>query len=136
MMGLNLDTMVLCACLNALGGYHWLFCRRITMPLALGWCVSQTSGIWWLGLTCLPALGTMTEGYFGDSNDGRAWWLVTQAAALSIGVTVTGHLWWPWFIVFVAGSFFLGHNYKDMDQLEGDALVGAYLSLFIWGVHA
>lgn len=136
MLFLKLASDLVCGVLNALGGKHWLFCRRYIMPFVIALCVSIVSHVWWLGITCLPVCGTLTLGYFSGENWGRALWLFLQAFVLSLGCLLFHHLGWWYWLPFIIGSGVLGGIYKNWPQLLGDAVTGFYLSLFIWFIHA
>lgn len=132
---INAVVNIACGALNAWGGYKFIEARRFIMPFVLAVYVSIKSHVWLLGFVVLPAMGTLTLGYFSDKNWGRALWVFVQALALTAGVTILGHLNWLIVIPYLIGAGVLGGVYKNWQQLIGDAAVGVYLSLFIWGIH-
>ena len=126
---------IICGALNSWGGYDFLAARRFIMPVVLGVCSSIVCGVWWVGILCLPACGTLCLGYFSGQNWGRALWLFVQAIALSAGLLLTGHLVWYLFFVYIIIAGVLGGIYKNWKQPIGDLITGIYLSLFIWGIR-
>jgi hypothetical protein len=126
---------VACGMLDSLGGFHWLFCRRYIMPAVIAVAVSYFSHVWWLGVLCLPSMGTLCIGYPSGSNWGRGLWLFIQAIALSLGCVLLGHLAWWIAVPYIVGAGFLGGIYKNWPQVVGDFLTGFYLSIFIFFIH-
>lgn len=132
---INIFIDVLAGTLNALGGYHWLFCRRFIMPVVIGVAVSIAAHTWWLGFICLGAMGTLCIGYSGRGNAWRAFWIFLQAVVLSVFVMLLGHLAWYFFAPYIVLGGVLGGLYRHWDQVIGDFVTGFYLSSFIWLVH-
>jgi hypothetical protein len=124
-----------CGTLNALGGWHILFMRRYIMPCVIGVAVSYFSHTWWLGLCCLPAMGTLSLGYFGGKNSGRGLWLFLQAIALSSGCFFLHHLAWYAYVPYIIISGLLGGIYKNWMQIFGDLIAGIYLASFIFFIY-
>lgn len=124
-------TVIACGLLNAWGGYSWHNARRFLMPCLLAVNASICSHTWWIGILLLPTMGTLCLGYFGSGNAGRACWIVLQAFMLSIGLFLTGHVAWYFFIPYVIGSGILGGLYKNWYQPLGDMITGSYLGLII-----
>lgn len=122
---------LLCGALNALGGYHWLWMRRYLMPVVIGATVSLITQIWWLGVVCLPVIGTLCLGYFKWGNLGRALWIGLQCLVLGLGLCLTGHLSYLLFVPYVVGGCVLGGLYKNWYQPVGDFVTGFYMSLII-----
>lgn len=146
MIFIELIADFICGILDALGGYHWLFARRYIMPFICALMACLASQTWWLGLTMLPAMGTLTIGYpFNGNNFGRGLWLFVQAAVFGAGACFTGHLMLDlWFIhlhglmiyvpyVILAGL--LGGIYKNWKQTVGDMVTGTYLCSIILFIH-
>ena len=121
--------------LNALGGYHWLFCRRFIMPCVIALGVSIGSGIWWLGFTVLPVMGTMCLAYFGGKFWGRGLWLALQATVIGAGSLVLGHLAWWFYVPYIGGALLLAGFLYDLEQLIGDFIYGFWLAVIIFLVH-
>lgn len=121
--------------LDALGGYHWLFARRFILPFALGVVMSIITGTWWLGLTILPAMVTLSLGYFGQGNFGRALWLVLQAFTMGFGCLITHHLAWYVYLPYLAGAGLLGGLYRNWKQPVGDLVTGLWLGSMVFFVH-
>lgn len=124
-----------CGALNALGGWHILWMRRYMMPILMGASISFTTHIWWIGFTCLPAIGTLSLGYSKDGNAGRGLWLFIQAVSLSLGCLLLGHFYWFLFVPYIVGAGILGGIYKNWPQIVGDAITGTYLGAFIFFVR-
>jgi hypothetical protein len=125
----------ICAALNAMGGYHWLWMRRFLMPITIGVIVSYITKTYWLGALCLPACGTLCIGYSGRGNAWRGFWLFLQAMALSLGLALLHHIAWMLFIPYVVIAGLLGGIYRNWPQILGDAVNGFFLSTVIWIVH-
>lgn len=121
--------------LNALGGFHWLFCRRFILPFVIGVSASIVAHAWWLGIAVLPAMGTLCLGYPSGANWGRGFWLFIQAVAFGLGITALGHLTWFVFIPYAIGAGVLGGLYKNIEQVLGDFITGCYLSGIIFFVR-
>ena len=131
-----------CGVLNALGGYHWLFCRRYIMPVLFGgeatllaW--EKKKQDWWAGLLILPVIGTLCLAYknFGTGNLSRALWLLVQALVISIGLTLTGHIFWYVSIGYVVGAGVWGGLYRNWYQPLGDFVVGTWLGCIVFFIH-
>lgn len=126
---------VLSGLLDFLGGFHWLFCRRYFIPILLGITVSLITHTWWLGLCCLPAIGTLSIGYSKDGNFGRALWIGLQCFVLGLGVVLFQHLSVWFYVPYVIGGCVLGGLYRNWPQVIGDLVTGTYLASFIFLVH-
>lgn len=126
---------LLCGVLNSWGGYSYHNARRFMMPLIMGISVSLITHIWWAGLLVLPVIGTLCLGYFSDKNWGRALWLFLQAVVIGLGLNITGHLQWYFYVSYIIGSGILGGFYKSWYQPFGDFIVGIYLGLIIFICH-
>lgn len=131
----QLFIMIVCGALNALGGYHWLFCRRYIMPfvLAIGFFI-VTQNVW-VGLTVLPVIGTLCLGYFGNGFWGRGSWLALQAFVIGLGAFVTGHLVWFLYAPNVLLALLAGGFLYNISQIEGDVFFGLILSIDILSIH-
>ena len=124
--------------LDALGGFHFLFCRRYIMPFLLGLGISTISFIfnpvwysWLVGIAVLPMMGTLTLKYMSGSNFGRAEWLLLQAVTGGLFLTLislffhTHFLAWYLYIFYGIGAGVGGYNYKDINQFKGDWWTGS-----------
>lgn len=130
--------MVVGGLLDALGGYHWLFCRRYIMPPVLGigtsLIVYTFYPVWYSWLTViliLPGCGTLTLPYSGDGNFGRGLWLFLNAIALGLFLFIVScfchtHLlaWWL-YIVYIVIAGIWGGIYKNWQQFMGDWITGS-----------
>lgn len=137
MIILEIIADIVAGVLDSLGGFHWLFARRYIMPFILGVCISIISHTWWLGLTILPVMGTLCLGYknFGTGNFSRAMWLFVQAVVIGLGVTITGHLHWYFYVPYIIGAGVLGGVYKNWKQQIGDLVTGCWLGIIVFFVR-
>ncbi len=137
MIFLQIFIAISCGALNALGGYHWLFCRRYIMPFILAVGFSIVTHTWWVGSMVLPVMGTLCLGYFKIKNQflSRGGWLALQAFVIGIGVFLTGHLPWFLYVPNVVLAFVAGGLLYNMKQIEGDVLFGIILALDIFCIH-
>lgn len=120
-----------CGVLDAWGGYSWHNARRYLMPLLIAISVSIITHVWWAGLMCLPAMGTLCIGYSKDGNFGRALWIGLQCFALSIGLLCFQHLAWYFFLPYILGGCVLGGLYRNWQQIIGDVVTGSWLGIII-----
>ncbi len=125
----------ICGALNAWGGYSWHNARRFIMPCVIALGISLASGVWWLGLTSLPVMGTLCLGYFGGKFWGRGLWLALQAAVLGLGPLVLGHLAWWLYAPYLVGALLLAGFLYNLEQIVGDLIFGAWLGAVILAVH-
>lgn len=135
MIFIEIISDILAGVLDALGGWHWLFARRFIMPFVLGVVISIVSHTWWLGLTVLPVMGTLTLGYFSGKNWGRGLWLFLQAVVIGLGCFLLHHLAWYFYIPYIVGAGVLGGIYKNWQQKIGDLITGGYLGLIVFLVR-
>ncbi len=142
MIFLKIIVFLSCGALNALGGYHWLFCRRYIMPFVLAFeasyiAWSKKTKDWWVGVLILPVIGTLCLGYknFGGGNFARAMWLFVQAIVIGCGLFITGHVAWQAYIGYCLGAGILGGIYKNWQQIIGDSIAGCYLGSIVFFIH-
>lgn len=139
MTELQLGTIIACACLFAWGGYSFLAARRFILPCVLGVAVSSISGVWWLGLTVLPVMVTLSLAYkhFGMGNLGRAIWLMLQAVVIGLGPHLTHHLelyfYIPYFVIAAVLAGFLNNR---VNQIIGDLAFGGWLAFVVFLIHS
>lgn len=126
---------LICGALNALGGWKIIQLRRFVMPLFIALGISISTGIWWLGLTSIPVMGTLCLGYFGKEFLGRGSWLALQAFVIGLGSFIFGHLAWYLYIPYIAISFLLGGFLYDIEQIDGDSIFGIWLGTIIFLVR-
>ena len=131
MLWLKLLSDLCCGALDALGGYHWLYCRRYIMPSLIAIVCAIATHTWWVVFLPLPALGTLCIGYSKDGNFGRALWLGLQCFALSIGLLCFQHLAWYFFAPYILGGCVLGGLYRLWPQILGDIATGSYMGIII-----
>lgn len=135
MIEFKLGMLVLCGVLNAMGGYHWLFCRRYMMPFFIGVAVSVSTVIWWTGFMVLPVMGTLCLGYFGSGFWGRGLWLALQAAMIGLGLLLTHHVAWFFYFPYVLIAGLLAGFLYDLEQLISDFIFGSWLGILLLLVH-
>jgi hypothetical protein len=114
---------------NSWGGYNFLAARRFIWPFAVGGAVSIITVTWWLGLLCLPSMGTLCLGYFKGDNFGHGLRWLLCGIAMWLGVTILGHLSWFIFIPHVILCGVLCGFSKNWNQRIGDAICGCFLTL-------
>lgn len=126
---------LICGALNAWGGYSWHNARRFIMPSVISVMVSFQTHTWYTGFMVLPVMGTLCLGYFSGKNWGRALWLFLQAVVIGLGLTITGHISWVYYIPYIIGAGILGGIYKNWNQIIGDFITGTYLGFVIFIVR-
>jgi len=131
MIFIEIISCLLCGILDALGGWRFIWMRRFIMPSVIGVTVSLVTHVWWCGLLTLPVMGTLCLGYFSGQNWGRGLWLFTQAVVISIGLTITGHMAWYYFLGYTVIAGFLGGIYKNWQQNVGDFVTGCWLGTVV-----
>lgn len=133
MIELKLAIMVICGFLNSWGGYSFHNARRYFMPLVLAISVSYVTHILWLGLVIIPVIGTLILGYkrFGSGNFSRAMWLFLQFSVCGIGLLLTGHLNWYFYIPYCILGGALGGTLVNVYQPIGDFIEGLFLGSIV-----
>lgn len=142
MIEIKFLVLAICCGLFAWGGYSWHTARRFFMPTIL-----SASTIWfihsWWALTMLACCGTFCLGY-GDHSPlrrmfsdgwGRGVWGLISALALSLGLFLTGHIFWPFFIGYLIINFILENALKNLPQLIGDFIIGCGFSSIFFILH-
>lgn len=135
---------LVCAGLNAWGGYSWHNARRFIMPVIIGAAVSYFSHCWWLGLTVLPVIGVLTVGYgeksilykYLSDAGARGTWMFLVAMVIGFGATITGHLSWFFYIPYCVVSVIIGVTLRNINQIVGDLIFGALFATVILFVSA
>lgn len=126
----------ICGVLNSLGGFHFLWMRRYIMPFVLAIAASIQLHILWIGLVVLPVIGTLCLGYFGKgSHFGRGLWLFLQSLVIGIGLLLTGHIYWYFFLPYIVISGVLGGSLVNLFQPIGDFIEGFWLGSIILLIH-
>lgn len=133
-----------CAVFFFWGGYAQHNFRRFYMPPLIALGLSLTSHIWWVGITSLPLIGVMTIGYGEKSilykyltdEVARAVWMSLAAIIIGLGAFLTGHLAWYFYFPYILWAGFLGATLRNLNQILGDLIFGAYLSsiIFLTGI--
>ncbi len=139
MIVIKLLTIVICAVLNFIGGWKWHNARRYFMPVILGASISLVSHMWWLGLTVLPVMGILSIGY-GEKSilwkyltdaGARGMWMFLSALAIGLGCVIAGHLAWFIYVPYCILAGVLGATLRNMNEIIGDLLFGAFLASII-----
>lgn len=119
------------AALNALGGYHWLWCRRFVMPAIIAGFIAWHLHIWWIFFAMyLPFCVCLS---LHDHNRGA--WCSIDAAGASFALLATGHLHWYWFVLYCGGAYFVGwlvNNKLKLNQIPNDCATGAWLGSLVF----
>lgn len=131
--------IILSAILNFIGGWKWHNARRYIMPVVIGIGVSIVSQVYWLGLTVLPTMGTLSIGYGEKSilykylSDFwcRATWMLMQSILFGAGCLIFNHLSWYVYIPYCIISLVLGGLLRNINEIIGDLIFGVCLSSFI-----
>ena len=122
----------------AYGGYKDHNFRRFYMPVILaGACWLLTHSIW--SLTVFASSPLMCMGYGEDAplthifNTGwsRSIWGLIVALGASLGLFLTGHMAWYWFSLYLVLGFILDNALKNLWQVSGDLIVGAYVGSLV-----
>lgn len=125
----------ICGVLNAIGGWHILWMRRYLMPVVMATAVSFLVHLWWCGLMMLPVMGTLCIGYGKDGNFGRSLWIGLQCFVLGLGLCITGHLLWYFYLPYVLLGCVFGGIYRNWPQWLGDSITGSYMASIIFLVR-
>lgn len=106
--------------------------RRFVMPLLLAltaWYLTQD----WRCVSMLTTMGAFCLGY-GDKSPlrhcfgngwGRGIWGLLAGLCLSLGLFLTGHLVWYFFVPYLVLNFILENALKNIPQVIGDPIIGA-----------
>ena len=105
------------------------------MPILLAVNASIFVHTWWVGLMLLPACGTLCIGYSKDGNFGRALWIGLQCFVLGLGLLLTHHLSWLFFVPYILLGCVLGGFYRNWFQPIGDAITGCWMGCIVFLVH-
>lgn len=135
--------LLLCSALFWLGGKCWLPARRFLMPILIGGSLLWYTSWDWYALTSISAIGIFCLGYgvnsplrhcFGNGW-GRGIWGILSGICLSLGVFLTGHLYWFLFVPYLAVNFTFENALKNLPQAIGDPIIGVGFSSIIFIVH-
>lgn len=142
MIEIKLAVIAVCAALFWLGGYRFLAARRFIMPTILSLtCLVALHTL--LALTMLSTIGVFCLGYgeksplrhiFGNGW-GRGVWGLLAGTCLSLGLFLTGHLFWWIFLPYLALNFTLENALKNIPQWLGDPLIGLGFSSIVIFIH-
>lgn len=138
MIFLKIFIVIIAAGLFWAGGATSHNYRRFLMPALLALSCVWFAHTWW-ALTMLSAMGTFCIGY-GDNSFlrkcfgngwGRGVWGLVGALALSLGLFLTGHLAWYWFIPYLVINFTLENALKDIPEFIGDPIIGTFFASIV-----
>ena len=127
----------ICGILDAVGGYCWTPARRFIMPSILAISVSSFLHIWWIGLCVLPVIATLCLAYknFGSGKFSRGCWLFVQYVLCGLGLFLTGHLAWYFYLPYCVLGGILGGSLIDVFQPIGDFIEGFFLGAIVFFIH-
>lgn len=134
--------LILTSSLFWYGGFKWHDARRFIMPVILSLSCVWFVHSWW-ALTMLSSIGFLTLGYgvksplrhcFGDGW-GRGIWGLLAALGFSLGLFLTHHISWFFFVPYLALNFTLENALKKVNQLIGDPIIGTGFGLIVFLVH-
>lgn len=134
----KLIVIAVCAFLFWLGGFSWKPARRFIMPCILSVNLFFLTHCTY-ALSSLAAIGSFCLGYgdksplrhiFGDGW-GRGVWGLLSALCLSIGLFLTGHIFWYFWLPYLVLNFTLENALKNIPQVIGDPIIGAGLACIV-----
>ena len=114
------------------GGYNFKASRRFIAPFVLSVACAIILRLWYVIPLMCPAMLVFSLGYgdnsrfrhiFGDGW-GRSVWGLLGALALSLGLFLTGHLAWYFFLPYLVLNFILENALKNLKQWLGDPIIG------------
>lgn len=126
-----------------LGGNGFLFCRRFILPVLLTLSCLLYSHWDWYSLTMLSCIGIFCLGYgvksplrhcFGNGW-GRGVWGTLAGLCLGLGLCLTGHVYWFFFVPYLFLSFTLENALKDLPTWIGDPIIGAGFASIVLITH-
>lgn len=139
MIELKIFIMTICGVLFWWGGFNWLPARRFIIPAL----ICATIGFLLHSIICLTSLvaiaalclgysdKSLLGGIFGNVI-GRGLWGLLCAIGISLGLFVTGHIswffWLPYLILNFCGEAFL----NNLDQWIGDPIFGMALGSIVF----
>ena len=138
-MIIKILTDFVCAGLFWWGGYSWHNARRFIMPVVLtGALYLLLNSLW--ALTALSSSVIFCLGY-GDKSVlrrvfgngwGRAIWGLLSGLAISLGLFLTGHVFWYFFLPYLILCFVLEDALKNLPQWIGDPIIGAGFGVIVF----
>ena len=130
---IQLLTIIVCAGCFAKGGYNDHNFRRFYMPILLAgacfWLIYSWQAI--LILVMIPFL-TMKDddqGLLGTYTKCLYGFLACLGA--SLGLFLTHHIELQWFILYLLPSTVIYYFVKDMKQILGDCIFGAWIGILV-----
>ena len=140
MIEIKLAVVILCAICKLVGELWWHNAQRFIMPLILGIGISLVSHVWWLGLTVLPVIGVIVEGYgdkswfkhiFGDAS-ARGMWLFLICMVVGLGSVITHHLSLWFYIPWCLLGGIWGATTRVLNNKIIAPITGALIGSIIW----
>jgi hypothetical protein len=135
----QITTIIASGLFFAAGGKNFLMARREFVPAFIAadcfytthslWCLTQLSAILFLSLGY--GVNSKFRHIFGDCW-GRGFWGLLVAIALSLGLFLTGHMAWYWFMAYLLIGFFFEPLFKNLQQVFGDIIIGAGFSSIVF----
>jgi hypothetical protein len=135
---LKLSIEVIGAVCKLIGELWWHNSQRFIMPVCYGIAVSIVSHTWWLELTVLPMIGTISLGYkdFGTSDAfDRGMWLFLIGITAGLGPALTHHLSWFVLVPFCVICGVWGATTRGLWNVIIALVSGLLLMSLIWFIH-
>jgi hypothetical protein len=134
--------MLIVSVLFFIGGWRWHNARRFILPAVMAATAYWLTRDLWC-LTMLSAMGVFCMGYGEDAplvhvfgkGWGRGIWGFLGALALSLGLFLTGHLAWYWFAAYLVAGFILENALKNLYQVAGDLIIGAFYGSLLLAIR-
>ena len=141
-MIIQIACIVLSAVLFAWGGYSQKWLRRFVLPLILTAAMFYLSHSWY-SLFSLLSVVALSMGY-GDNSIfrhvfgngwGRGVWGLLVGLCLSLGLFLSGHIYWYFLVPYLILSFTLENALKNINQIIGDLIIGAAFAVIVFMIH-
>ncbi len=113
------------------------------MPAVIGVSISIVTHVWWLGLTVLPSMGTLSIGYgeksilhkyFSDFWV-RFVWMALSAITIGLGCFIFGHLAWYLYILYILVLSIVCAILRNLNEVIGDLLFGSLIGSIVFLVR-
>ncbi len=143
MIEIKLLVMAVCAALFWWGGYSWKPARRFIMPCALTLFAVLYLKFSLVPVSMLSCIGIFCLGYgeksplrhcFGNGW-GRGVWGLLGGLCLSLGLFLSGNLYWYLLLPYLALNFILENALKDIPQVIGDPIIGGGFACIVLLIH-
>ncbi len=119
------------------GELWWNFAQRFILPFFYAIAVSIVSGVWWLGFSVLPMIGTIVLGYKFTSSDGfnRGLWLFLIVVMAGLGATLLHHESWFAYVPICILSGVWGATTRQLNNIIIAPISGMIIVSNIWFMH-